>query len=392
MRLSKSVLLHSVFATISALAIILIVGEPIWQRLSPPFEIPRTNPRFLAPVDGPFYVHNAIAGFNWDKTDFLSLWFHPLLSVLVSAIPLPVSADVKFWFLSLCFSVGSLYLGYILLTHMTFPADRHNLQPELLLLIPLFPGGLGIATGNPETATLFLCICVILSVLVWKNQFLGFTFGVLAILAKPNALYLVPMLLTYIIWGLHSRSSKVWKTGIAGIIGIIIGWIGWILIVGANTGDIGTYWNLREYSREFVAGDFVKFFVTLIEKFLYSNDLRDQLRYSTALIIPIVSLILLLKIRCIAEVHRIAVAAGYLSVLAVSLYMGNPNKIIVYVTTLPGHFLTYIAAVVATMTSTIVKPSARNYFAQTMYLTMLMLYCIALIVFYILGTALGWYY
>jgi hypothetical protein len=377
----------SLLGTALTFCLVLIFAEPVWQEFGPPFEIPRTNPRYLAPVDGPFYIQNALRGYDWQGANFLSLWFHPLLSTLVSLVPLPVSLEVRFWLLSLAFSVGCLILTYKLLVHI-LPSKYTN--PQLLLFIWILPGALGIATGNPEIPTLFFSLCLLLSVLVWDRLWGALGFGFLAILTKPNALYMVPVLLVYLVWSVRVGQQCVCRNSCAGIVGILFGWFSWIIVVGINTGDLSNYWRLRELTREYVAGDVVSYVRQIADSFIYTTDARDQLRYLVAVLVPTISLWFLLPLNQIPEVHRIAIAAGYVAVLVVALYMGNPNKIIVYVTTLPGHFISGLS-LLSVLTTPRYAPR-QKLLIQAISLSLFMTYCTAMSVFYILGTALAWYY
>ncbi len=74
--------------------------------------------------------------------------------------------------------------------------------------------------------------------------------------------------------------------------------------------------------------------------------------------------------------------------LAIAVYMGNPNKIIVYATTLPGYFIAHILFIDKLLT----KASFSNSFYHFAVGAVYVIYCIAMLVVYILGTPLGWYY
>jgi hypothetical protein len=88
------------------------------------------------------------------------------------------------------------------------------------------------------------------------------------------------------------------------------------------------------------------------------------------------------------ERDRYAMAVGNLAMLVIGLYMGNPNKIIVYSTTLPGHFAAHMMLIQSLATQLRVRPGVGSLSALALY----GLYCAALLVVYVLGTPLAWYY
>lgn len=59
-------------------------------------------------------------------------------------------------------------------------------------------------------------------------------------------------------------------------------------------------------------------------------------------LVPVANLLVFGSIPLSDEGHRYALAAGNLAMLGVSLFLGNPNKILVYTTTLPRYFVAHI--------------------------------------------------
>src|SRR5438128_1060151 len=146
------------FYTTLTIAIAIAVGvvllNPLWAIYSPPFPIPKVLPPITAPVDGPFYLLNAERGYDWNPNDRLSLWFHPLMSYLVMFMPRWLPSNIWFWLISIVFAVGSILLT---MQFISLVAPR-RVPTKLLLLILLIPGGLEIATGNAEIPTLFFAL------------------------------------------------------------------------------------------------------------------------------------------------------------------------------------------------------------------------------------------
>ena len=374
------------FATLTvALAVFIgfVALNPIWSELFPPFPILRVSPPITAPVDGPYYLQNAENGYKWDVKQPLSLWYHPLLPVLISAMPDWFPANIWFWLLSLAFAISSLVLTYCIITVYV-----GKVPPSFLLLVPLIPGGLEIATGNPEIPTLFFASLLLLSVIKWHNWCVTASASILAILTKPNALYLVPMLIVYAIAGYKSGDKKLFTHSIAGIALVILGWFAWVLFVDWKTGEWGAYWQARGGFAKYVAGDAASYFLELAKSFSYGVDLRDRVRYSTALIIPIVNLWVIASAPFSHNTHRYALTAGNLAMLALVFWQGNPNKVIVYTTTLPGYFATYVVFTHALMKIR----TLRNRFHYVGVYTVYFSYLVLMLTVYVFGTPLGWYY
>jgi len=293
--------------------------------------------------------------------------------------------NIWFWLISIVFSSGCIFLSYYITKLFYDPA---GIAPKYFPFILIAPGGLGIATGNPEMPTLFFNSLLLLSVLRWRKWWLTIIFAMLAILTKPNALYMIPVLSVYMFSGFLKADTRLWHQTFIGIGAMLIGWLAWIMFVDLQTGEVGSYWQARMLFSKYVAGSPTRFFIELVNSFIYTGDIRDQIRYSTALLIPIMNIWLIGKISFSDETHRYALAGGILALLVVALLQGNPNKIIVYVTTLPGYFSIYLVMSQYCLNKEWLSSSINKLVIAPIYI----LFCIGMLFIYILGTPLGWYY
>jgi hypothetical protein len=383
--LGVDVVAYSVITAAIALIIGVVVLNPLWTKYAPPFPFPKVLPPICAPADGVFYLRNADHGYQWKTEDPLSLWFHPLLAWVVSAAPNWQPSRVWFLITSVAFAVGS-----IILTHrfVRILSGFESASARLLPLCLLAPGGLSIATGNAELPTLFFTLATLISVLHWRKWWLTASTAALAILVKPNALYMVPVLLTYLVFGLAEKNHGLCRHAVLGTVTLVVTWLLWMGVVDWHAGRMGAYWSVRMSSRGYVAGDAWSFFDQLARSFLYGSSIRERVRYSSALVIPLASLWLIGYVRLSDESHRYAMAAGNIAMLAVALYMGNPNKIIVYVTTLPSHFATHVLVLDRLGRSVSLTDHPLSVGPAAMYGG----YCACMILLYVLGTPLAWYY
>lgn len=376
-------------SSVLAVAIAVLVGlaflNPLWSSLSSPFPIARVAPPIAAPVDGPYYLENASEGYRWELEEYLSIWFHPLLPLLVSLMPSWLPASASFWLLGLASAAGSLVLTHQILA---LYAGHSRFSPGLVLLIVLVPGGMAIATGNPEIPTLFFSSLLLLSVVKWHSWLLTLASAVLAALTKPNALYMIPILCVYAIAGFKDRDRRLLAHSVAGAALIALTFLAWMFYVDWKIGSWGAYWQARTSFAQYVAGDPPRYFLELARILFYASDVRDLVRYSTALIIPLVNLWLIAFVPFAREVDRYALSVGNLTMLALVLWQGNPNKVIVYTTTLPGYF----AANLLLAKGLFDKRFAFCGLHKTLIVLGYLLYLLAMLVVYVVGTPLGWYY
>lgn len=375
------------FATLTtsvAVLIGLLLLNPIWERLSPPFPILRVVPPITAPVDGPYYLQNAIKGYRWGSDQPLSIWYHPLLPALISVLPRSLPSHIWFWLLSVGFSIGCLILAYEIA--VIFSEDA-QIPPTFLLGVVIIPGGLGISTGNPEIPTLFFSSLVLLSVVKWHRWEVTVPASVFAILTKPNALYLIPMLCVYAIWGYRSNSKTTSLHAVAAFLLIAAGWLAWMVFVDWKSAAWGTYWHARLEFSNYVAGNPLDYFLELARSWTNGVSLRDKFRYSTALLIPLVNLWIIALAPFSKNVHRYALAVGNLAMLILVLWQGNPNKVIVYSTTIPGYFSIFMISMMTLLRAK--RPLSTQYLSIS---GSLFLYLVLMVLFYVFGTPLGWYY
>ena len=362
------------------------VLNPIWKNTAiPGLFPPYLQPPITAPVDGLYYLQNADTGYKWETRDPLSLWFHPFLSFVLWLIPNYVSSNYQFWIVSICFSFCALPLAY----HFAIIiSGKNSLSPWLLPMCLFAPGGLVISTGNAETPTLFFATILVMSVLVWQKWWLTSLSAVGTILTKPNGLYLIPVLLIYFLISLKEGKARLRNQALVGIFFLLITWISWIWFIDWRTGGHGVYWELRSQEHYYlgIGGNIFYFFGSLVDA-LTNTNIRDQVRYITALVIPLTNFFVIGFVPMEKEEHRFALAAGNLAMFAVSLYLGNPNKIIVYAVTLPSHFSTHML-MVSTLFDKMPKLNKKYIVVGLVYF----LYCIATSVIFIVGTPLRWYH
>lgn len=346
--------------------------------------MPILYPRLSAPVDGPFYISNAERGYQWQTRDYLSLWFHPLLSVLLRLCPNVVGPQIWFWLLSLVFSFGCLVatidLCKILLGLTT-------ISTKWMILVLIAPGGLNLIPGTAESATLFFSLVLILSIVRRKSVWVTLLSAAFAILTKPNALYMLPVLLVYLLYAIRERDKPIIVRSTLGFASILLVWGGWILFVDWSTGVPGSYWSARDLASQYASGNISGFFEDLAKAFLYTHNLRDQLRYSSALIIPTVNLWLVALVPRLGLRERYAFAGANLLMFGLALLSGNPNKIVVYTATIPFHFIIHML-----LLQSLLKNFSRNWVKQTLIALPYLTYCMLVTIFYGIGTGLGWYY
>lgn len=375
------------FATVlGAILVGVFVLNPIWSRFAPSgVFVPDLLPPIMAPVDGKYYIHNAEVGFGWTTYDPLSLWFHPLLSWILTLLPRWLPLNYWFWILGVLFAAASLPLVQRLAVLLSGKSDFPR---WLLPLCLLAPGGLGMATGNAELPVLFFVLGLMLSVLVWHKWWLTVPFAVLAVLTKPNALYMVPILLIYFVGGLRRNDPQLYRQALLGIVALLGTWLAWSWLVDWKAGYAGLYWKLRFLSKYYTGqGDTRTFFEHLVASFSEHN-VRNMVRYSTALLIPLANLLVIGLVPLKDETHRYAMAAGNLTMLVLTVYLGNPNKTIVYTSTLPGHFATH-ALLIATIIGTLgMLKRTQRIVVGVLYTS----YCLATLFVFVLGTPMCWYY
>jgi hypothetical protein len=319
-----------------------------------------------------------------------SLWFHPLLSWSINALPASVPPNYRLWFISLLSAFGALIVVY----EYTRFISPTNLKAQLLFLVPLLPGGLGIATSNAEFPCLLFTSLLAVSILRRWPCYHPLLWGTLAILAKPNAIYMIPALGVYLVSAIFTKDFKIVRNSLLGILSIIIVWLLWMLYVDIQMGQIGAYWQAREISSTPLSAGPLTFLQRVARVFVYIPDGAMHLRFATALVIPLVDMWILLAVPLKNETHRLSILASILAMVFVTLLINNPNKMIVYATTFPGHIAIGLLFLKQTFCKNakgvLERPLERltRNLAGTGYL----IFCLSMMLFFVVGTPLEWYY
>lgn len=375
--------------TISLIVLLtVLVVNPIWLKMNLhiPGE-PSSNVDFTLPVDAVFYVRNAEYGYQWETGQKTSFWFHPLIAITIRSFPFNISSNYKFLFFSILFTFLSIcFLNKFI--HETFGV---GFSAKFLTLIPLLPGGFVLGTSNAEIPSLFFNVLLLLSVQLRFSDFAVFLVGVLAILTKPNALYIVPVLLFYTILGKLNEDKVLSRKSIIGLFGILLAWAAWILVVDIKTGVWGTYFHVRRLGSGSLDEGVLSLFL-YAARALKGNDVGEKLKYLTALFIPIVDIFILMVVKMKNESERFAQLLSLVSVLVVTFLINNPNKVIVYITTLPIHFSLGVVFILQTLFQNEITESIIHKIVKRLAGIFYIVYCLVLTLFFVIGTPLQWYY
>lgn len=368
--------------TVTAVALLVAVSvlQPVWQRLSPPFVMPLSSPRVAAPVDGPFYIRNGTEGYRWTTDAPESLWFHPLLSLVIRIVPQQLPSDLAFWLISVAFSFGAVILLLRLGKHL-LPSVRWDSRTGVAFL--LCPGMLFLGVGNPEVPTLFFS--TLLMVLLIENRSAWSIAGIasLAVLTKPTALALAPGLLVYALYAWRNRDRQLLRAALVACSAMVGAWLGWAAFVGWQSHDFGAYWEARASFSQYVPGSLSNFFGYASGALSGHRGTRDFVRFGSALAVPVVSLFVVAASRSRERVHATAHFVSVCAILFFVVWTGNPNKVFAYLITLPGQVL-FHAELLA---------GAPDYgclarFGRSAYIA----YALVMGVVFVVGTPLGWYY
>lgn len=387
---SRYALIYSLVLIALCILFIFIIVDPLWQYLDLhiPGE-PANKVDFTQLVDTAFYVRNIELGYRWGVENETSIWFHPLIIWLANIIPRSVEANIRLWIVSIGAGFVSIYLLYRYISQIS----PSNINPKLLILVALLPGGLGIATGNTEFLCLLFSTLLITSVMERKHYGYQLLWGALAILTKPNALYMAFSLFVYLVYGGINRDWKILKSSFTGILSIIVVWILWIVFVDIKSGEVGAYWSARQIATLPLSAGPLTFLQRTARILVYANDGGEKLKFMTALILPMMHVVLLLHIRLASEIHRLSILVGLIGMIAIMFLTNNPNKIIVYGTTFPGFLAIGILFIKQCFQNEIPETSEKakvylRYSTGILY----MIFCLEMWIFYIVGTPLGWYF
>jgi hypothetical protein len=388
----KIAVLYSGITVFMCVMFSIIAIDGIWNNFNPPFQIERDRPHYLAPIDGVYYVKNSYSYvFDSSKTyEFLtSVWYHPLMSWLVALFSKAINFfgiilpnKYIYFSISLVFSFLSVFISFLIIQNLF----NTSVPPSYILLTPIIPGGFNIAVGNTETLTLFLCLMVIYFLRISKNNLLAIFFSSLAILSKPNAIYLIGFLIAYTSFDIKFNFNRA-KIYFLCIVSLLLTWLVWMLFVDAQVGSLGAYWNARLFFGQFVAGSWHNFFVVLIESFL-KLDFRDMTRYSLALIVPLSNIYLLSLVSFKDKKDHFAFLFGNLVMLFICLWQGNPNKIMLYATTLPYYFSIYLV-IFAQLPSVLQRFHPIKKIIFGCCFGAYLIFCLGV---FLIGTPLGFYY
>jgi hypothetical protein len=367
----------------------ILVLNPIWQTygIHVPGE-PNTKVDFTYPVDSIFYIRNAEFGYRWSAKVPTSIWFHPVISWLIEIMPNTIPANWRYYFISIVSAPFALFFVYRYAQNVL----EVNISPKFIPFAILVSGGLNMAVGNAESLSLLFNALIILSVLEHYPISVSLLFGIIAILIKPNALYMLAPLAVYGIYDLIGKEYKNALRSLVIALGILITWGVWILYVDYMSGQTGAYWQAREVATIPLYAGILTLIYRMVESIALGN-IGEILKYATAFLIPLIDLWLVLLVPFRNEKHRLAIISGLIMLLLISFATSNPNKIFVYAMTLPSHLL--IGWVVLQLGfQSLLKQSSfskRYDFLAITALGVYVLVSIGMVVFFVVGTPLGWY-
>ena len=385
----RQVLLWASVTMALCLALLTLI-HPVWTNLD--LHVPgedSSKVTYSTPVDSIFYVRNAARGYIWSTEKPTSLWFHPVLSLIINALPVSRSYENRFWFAGFVFAFGTLIYSFEYVKEVSYA----EVAPKLILLVPLLPGGIGIVTGNAEFPCLFFTTLLMLSVLRGGSLLQVSLWAALAILTKPNALYMIPILGVYLVAAVTTHNTRLLRRSATGILVLVIAWLMWILFVDYKVGQLGAYWEVRQIASVPLTAGPLTFLQRTARVMVHGTDTGEKLKFLTALVIPLVDLWLLSFIPLRTESHRYSIFAGILAMLAMTFLINNPNKIIVYITTFPGHVAIGVLFLREAFKSRANEKSVlHNKLLWRAGGVLYILFCLFVVGFYIVGTPLEWYY
>lgn len=381
-----SVVSIALVTTILAMALALLVLGPLWDSMG--LHVPGERSHrvdFTHPVDGIFYIRNAELGYRW--TEPTSIWFHPLLALSLAVLPQHIPAHMGLWLISLgstCATLIALYAYARAVLVTAFPA------PALVLTL-LVPGGLVATTGNAEIPCLLFTTLLLLSVVQSWPPFLTALLGGLAILTKPNALYMVPSLAIYAVYGFTTQQRRVAINALTGLGAICVNWALWIWLVDMQAGQSGAYWEARRAASVPLSEGLFSLFRRTAWAIMHPEASKHGIKFVMAFAVPIVGLLSLLVTPVKHEVHRLAAVVGILTMVFICLVTNNPNKVIVYAMTIPG----YVLAGVVLPLHCFERNSTQRGLERSLRICVglaFLAFCAVATVFFVAGTPLEWYF
>lgn len=378
-----------VVTTLLLFLIGILILDPIWKTYN--IHVPgetSTKVDFTYPVDSIFYIRNAENGYRWNAKAPTSIWFHPVISWLIEIMPKTTPANWRYYLISLVSAPLALYCVYRYAQNIL----EVKISPVLIPFTILISGGLNMAVGNAESLSLLFNTLILLSILECFPISISLLIGMIAILIKPNALYMLAPLTIYGIYDLIGKDYRNTLRSLLTILGILITWGGWILYVDYMSGQTGTYWQAREVATVPLYAGFLTLIYRMVET-VALGDVGEILKYATAFLIPLIDLWLVLLVPFRSEKHRLASISGLIMLLIISFATSNPNKIFIYAMTLPSHLVIGWVILQSGFQSLLEQNSLskRCDFLVITAFWMYVLVSIGMAIFFVIGTPFGWY-
>jgi hypothetical protein len=382
-----------IFWIIATTLLLFLIGvfllDPIWKTygIHVPGE-PSTKVDFTYPVDSIFYIRNAENGYRWSAKVPTSIWFHPVISWLIEIMPKTIPANWRYYLISLVSAPLALYCVYRYAQNVL----TVHINPAFIPFAILISGGLNMAVGNAESPSLLFNALILLSVIEHFPISISILIGMIAILIKPNALYMLAPLTVYGIYDLISKDYKNALRSLLIVFGILITWGGWILYVDYMSGHTGAYWQAREVATVPLYAGFLTLIYRMVETIALGN-VGEILKYTTAFLVSLIDLWLVLLVPFRSEKHRLASISGLIMLLLISFATSNPNKIFVYAMTLPSHLLIGWFVLQSGFQS-LQKQSSFSKIRKFLVIVAFSVYVListSMIIFFVVGTPLGWY-
>lgn len=258
-----------------------------------------------------------------------------------------------------------------------------ELEPKAACLVLLCPGALSLGVGNPEIPTLFFTSLLLVMVVGRSHTGLIVVVGICAVLTKPTALAMVPAFGVYALFWRRAEDRPRCMLALIAALSLVATMLVWSIYVGIRSGNLGAYWQARASFSEYVPGNPSRFFAQAGAAVSGRGTLRELVLYLAALAAPLASLAIVSADRRSDPSHRNALYSSVLIVVVYSIVIGNPNKTFLYLLTLPGQLVFHLGYLAHDPDN-----GVRERVPRKLYL----IYCLIMMVVFVLGTPLGWYY
>ncbi len=319
------------FAPLLPAAVAAALLEPLWRAADPVVRWP--GPLISAPIDGQYYLWNADE-YDWAGAVQSSLWFHPLLSLAVR----PFGPDLRpyaFW----AVSIVSALVAVILLPRLVAAVDSGvDYGPADALLLAPAPGAALLLVGLPEFPLLAVAMVLLLLVERRARPATAGLLGVVAVLIKPTALVLVPGFVVYLVDGLR-RSRSINRPALSGLAGIALGQVAWMAYVDTRVGTAGAYLEARRGFQAYIPGSPTELARWAVDA-VAGGTSRNRARLAL-MVIPLAGVVAVAATRP-RSTFRNATLASVAAVAAWVVLTGNPNKVVFYLLTIHGVWVTHI--------------------------------------------------